>query len=242
MAADDDRQLAAADFDRARQETVRYHEEFYATASLGQAGTWLARPHPLVSDALALVPAGHQAVAYDLGAGVGRHTIPMMQHLPKGSTVVAVDLLTSALRTLEESTLQSSGTTALRTRAADLNDFQFETPADLVFAFSAIEHLPNTESIHRLLTRIRNALKPSGVVAIGIVADRHEIDPNGHRRTALLESSITAEQTRVLLAEAFSDLNVVYERSNPTHVKEQRGTQTYTLASTLVTWLGTKPR
>jgi hypothetical protein len=35
------------EFERARHETVRYHEALYSTAGLGQAGTWLARPHRL---------------------------------------------------------------------------------------------------------------------------------------------------------------------------------------------------
>ena len=40
------------EFERARRETVRYHEELYASATLGQAGTWLAKPHRLMADAL----------------------------------------------------------------------------------------------------------------------------------------------------------------------------------------------
>src|ERR1700743_3231640 len=95
------------EFERARRETVRYHEELYSSAGLGQAGTWLARPHrlplhapaapppraaalgqagtwrarppSLLLDALAYVPSGRPVIAYDLGAGIGRHTIPMMQ-------------------------------------------------------------------------------------------------------------------------------------------------------------------
>jgi hypothetical protein len=39
-------------FERARRETVRYHEELDASAALGQAGTWLAKPHRLMADAL----------------------------------------------------------------------------------------------------------------------------------------------------------------------------------------------
>ena len=85
------------EFERARRETVRYHEELYSSAGLGQAGTWLARPHSLLLDALAHVPSGRPVIAYDLGAGIGRHTIPMMQQLPVGSEVYAVDLLASAL-------------------------------------------------------------------------------------------------------------------------------------------------
>jgi hypothetical protein len=40
-----------SEFERARHETVRYHEELYSSAGLGDAGTWLAKPHRLLLDA-----------------------------------------------------------------------------------------------------------------------------------------------------------------------------------------------
>ena len=79
----------------------------------------------------------------------------------------AVDLLPSALQSLRRSV--TPGISAvLRTRHADLGDFVFETPADLVLAFSAVEHLPTLEAIRSLLERVRAAASPGGVVAIGI--------------------------------------------------------------------------
>jgi len=224
-------------FERARHETVRYHEDLYATAALGQAGTWLARPHRLLSDALIQVSSRRPVVAYDLGAGPGRHTIPMMQQLPAGSDVYAVDLLSSALQSLTGA-VPTGLRTSLWTRQADLDDFVFETPADLVFAFSAIEHLPNLEAIRRLLKRVHAAVVPGGVVAIGIAADRFEIDTSGIRRPALLESAIASTEAAELLSDQFRDFEVVHRKASPARVREHREGETYTLASTLVTWLG----
>ncbi|UJP09613.1 class I SAM-dependent methyltransferase [Microbacterium sp. KUDC0406] len=132
---------APSDFDRARRETVRYHEELYAGASLGARGTWLARPHPLIFEAIALLPTGRPLVAYDLGAGIGRHTVPLIEGLPDGSVVHAVDLLASAVRRLEQ-LAPASGSTRVIAQQADLADVEFDRGIDLVFAFSAIEHLP----------------------------------------------------------------------------------------------------
>ena len=42
----------------------------------------------------------HPVHAYDLGAGVGRHTLPIVAGLPTGSRVTAVDLIPSALANL----------------------------------------------------------------------------------------------------------------------------------------------
>jgi SAM-dependent methyltransferase len=227
-------------FERARRETVRYHEELYASAALGQAGTWLAKPHRLVADALALVPPGRPVVAYDLGAGIGRHTIPLLRELPDGSDVFAVDLLPSALRSLATA-VPPGIRTHLQTRPADLGSFEFETPADLILAFSAIEHLRDLKAVRRLLDQVRAATKPGGVVAIGIVADRVEVDDHGRRRPALLESAISTAEATGLLTGAFSNFDVSYQRLGRAQVREQRGEDTYTLTSTLVTWLATRP-
>lgn len=230
-----------AGFERARRETVRYHEELYASATLGQAGTWLAKPHRLMADALKLVPSAKPVVAYDLGAGIGRHTIPLLRELPDGSDVFAVDLLPSALRSLENA-VPPGIPTRLQTRIADLDGFEFEAPADLIFAFSAIEHLPDLNAVRRLLDRARAAAKPGGVIAIGIVADRVEVDDRGRRRPALLESAMSAAEAAGLLATAFSDFDVTYQRLGPAQVREERGEDTYTLTSTLVAWLATRPK
>ncbi len=229
----------SAAFERARRETVRYHEELYASAALGQAGTWLAKPHRLLADALELIPSGEPVVAYDLGAGIGRHTIPLLRELPVGSDVFAVDLLRSALYSLENA-VPPGTRTHLHTRAADLDGFEFEARAGLILAFSAIEHLRDLAAVRRLLARARAATRPGGVVAIGVVADRGEVDDRGRRRPALLESAMSTTEATGLLAGVFSDFDVAYQRLSPAQVREVRGEDTYSLTSTLITWLATR--
>lgn len=193
-----------------------------------------------MADALRLVSSGKPVTAYDLGAGIGRHTIPLLRELPAGSDVFAVDLLPSALHSLENA-VPPGIRTHLQTRPADLDGFEFEAPADLIIAFSAIEHLRDLKAVRRLLDRVRAATKPGGVVAIGIVADRVEVGDHGRRRPALLESAMSAAEATGLLSGVFSDFDVTYQRLGPAQVREERGEDTYTLTSTLVTWLATRP-
>ena len=122
------------EFDEARHETIRYHEELYENTSLGDDDTWLARPHRLIFEALELMPTDRSVVAYDLGAGIGRHTIPLLQNLPDGSEVHAIDLLDSAVQKLKQEA-PASGSTTLHARQADLADLEFVDGVDLVFAF-----------------------------------------------------------------------------------------------------------
>jgi len=85
------------------------------------------------------------------------------------------DLLPSALHILENA-VPPGIRTHLQTHLADLDGFEFEAPADLILAFSAIEHLRDLEAVRSLLDRVRAATRPGGVVAIGIAADRVAID------------------------------------------------------------------
>lgn len=232
--------MRSDDFDRARQETIRYHEEFYATSSVGQAGTWLAQPHPMLFDALRRLPQGSAITAYDLGAGIGRHTLPMLRRLPTGSDVYAVDLLQSALDRISKASTSGNGC-VLHTVQADLAEFAFPAPADLVIVFSAIEHLPGKEPIRVLLKRIREAIKPGAVVAVGIVADRFEVGSDGRRRPALLESGLSVVETHELLAEVFRGLEIDYLRTDRSQVEERRDGERYTLHSKLVTFLARQP-
>ena len=128
----------------------------------------------------------------------------------------------------------------MQTRPADLDGFEFEAPADLILAFSAIEHLRDLKAVRSLLDRVRAATRPGGVVAIGIVADRVEVDDRGRRRPALLESAMSTAEATGLLSGVFSDFDVTYQRFSPAQVREERGEDTYTLTSTLITWLATR--
>lgn len=228
------------EFDRARRETIRYHQELYANTSLGDDASWLARPHRLIFEALELLPKGRPVTAYDLGAGIGRHTMPLLENLPDGSEIHAIDLLESAVRKLKQSA-PASGSTTLHARQADLADVEFVDRVDLVFAFSAVEHLADSGEIGRLFEKIAVALRPGGIAAFGIVADRYEVDAAGERRPALLESGISVQGAEDLLTEAFAGFEVIQQRTQPAFIDEERGQEEYTLSSTLLTWTGRRP-
>lgn len=220
-------------FARARRETVRYHEELYASASVGEAGSWLQRPHRLLSDALAHFSDEKPMIVYDLGCGVGRHTIPLLRCLPNGSRVYAVDLLESALGALEGAAPPATHV-ELRRIHADLVDFEFNEPADLIFAFSAVEHLPSAGAIRRMFIRISDSLTANGVLALGMVVDRYEEHSDGTARPALLESRLSSRHAQRLLASAFDGYEILSESMRPTQVREARDGTEYWLRSTLV--------
>ncbi len=52
---------------------------------------------------------------------------------------------------------------------------------------------------------------------------------------------MSAAEANALLSGVFSDFDVTYQRLGPAQVREERGEDTYTLTSTLITWLATRP-
>jgi|APSaa5957512622_1039677.scaffolds.fasta_scaffold76506_2 tellurite methyltransferase len=55
-----------------RQETLRYHREFYRDVELFAPGSWLAGPARYILESIRFT-SGEDLRVLDLGAGVGRH-------------------------------------------------------------------------------------------------------------------------------------------------------------------------
>jgi SAM-dependent methyltransferase len=221
----------------ARRETIRYHEALYQ-ASAGTGG-WPSRPHPLIVDSLALIP--EPVHAYDLGAGIGRHTLLLARRLPAGSRVTAVDLLPSALDRLTESAVRAGLEDRIETLAADLETYRFPaSDAGLIVAFSVVEHVSSLQAMTHLLARCRAATRPGGVNVIAIFADREEVTALSTRR-ALVECWLTSQQARDALLHAYRGWEILLDTCSPTAVSEMRDGEPYQLRATCITVVARRP-
>ena len=228
------------EFARARAETLRYHEALYQGTSLGTGGSWLSHPHPLVMDTLALVT--RPVHGYDLGAGVGRHTLPIAAGLPTGSRVTAVDLIPSALASLAENAAAGGLSDRVETVNADLESWAF--PADdagLIIAFSALEHVSSLDAFCAVLERCRVATIPGGVNVIGIVADREEVSSSGGRQAALIELPLSGGQALRVLRRCFTGWEIHVDEAIPCAVTEERKGSLHELRSTLIKFVAQAP-
>lgn len=232
--------MAIDEFARARAETIRYHETLYRSASLGTRESWLAHPHPLVMDSLALVT--RPVHAYDLGAGVGRHTLPIVANLPTGSTVTAVDLIPSALASLVENAAAAGLSNRIQTVNADLESWVFPSDdAGLIIAFSALEHVSSLDAFGAILRRRRGATIPGGVNVIGIVADREEVSSSGARRAALIELPLSGGQALSVLRRCFTGWQIHVDETSPVAAIEERNGAQHELRSTLIKFVAQAP-
>lgn len=113
-------------------------------------------------DFLRLTPTRSFAVALDLGAGFGMHSIPLAR---RGFNVVAVDSSAMLLGELRV----HAGTLPIRTVQADLLDFPQHVagPAEAVLCMGdTLTHLESRQAIESLCAQVAAALAPGGVFVL----------------------------------------------------------------------------
>ncbi len=113
-------------------------------------------------DFLRLTPLRGSAIALDLGAGFGMHSIPLAR---RGFSVVAVDSSEALLRELRG----HAGTLPIRTVDADLLDFpQYVAgPTEVILCMGdTLTHLPSRQAIESLFAQVAAALAPGGTFVL----------------------------------------------------------------------------
>lgn len=215
-----------------RLETVRYHEEFYAQHDLFVAGSWLHRPAPFVMRGLEhLSPTADRAL--DLGAGVGRHTIPIAQRLGLGSLVVGVDLLPIAGRRLHENATELGVRDRVQAIVADLEHLALRPASlDLLVSVSAMEHVSGPTAFVTVLRSCQRATRVGGLHCLIIGTDKVEEDAAGVIRPARVEYTLTSEDGERLLREVYAEWETLDYSRATFSVDEDRDGESYALRTT----------
>ena len=124
----------------------------------------------MVLKALTLCGGANPIQAFDLGAGVGRHTIPMAQGLAAGSKLTAVDVIPSAIAYLKANCAAAGVSDMVTPVVGDLEKFTFDTSmaAGLIVGFSAVKHVGSNTAMRGLLYQCAAATARGGLVALGV--------------------------------------------------------------------------
>jgi SAM-dependent methyltransferase len=231
------------DISAGRRETVRYHEDFYARHELFVEGSWLHKPSPFVLRSLESIEVAGPVVAVDLGAGVGRHTIPVAQRLPAGSYVVGVDLLPSAARLLQANALAHGMAHLVQAVVADLDHVGLAPGSvDWMVSVSALEHAANLEMLERVLRHCQEATRPGGLNCLIIGTDKVEIDHAGRSRPARVEFHLQRADAEALLGRVYAAWDTLVLTTAVFAVDEDRDGEQYTLRTTNIRLLARCPR
>jgi len=133
-------------------------------------------------DALGIAPR-RNAVAVDLGAGPGLHSIPLAR---RGYAVTAIDSCAELLEELKS----RAEPAAVRTVRADLLAFREHVPGPIDAALcmgDTLTHLPDLPSVRRLFDAVAAALAKDGVFAMSF-RDYAGAPLEGDRRFILVRS------------------------------------------------------
>ena len=113
-------------------------------------------------ESLRLVPSRDAALALDLGAGFGMHSVPLAR---RGFGVVAVDSSAALLRELRG----HAGALPINTVEADLLDFPQLAlgPAEVILCMGdTLTHLASRQAIESLFAQVAAALAPGGTFVL----------------------------------------------------------------------------
>jgi tellurite methyltransferase len=222
-----------------RDETLRYHQEFYSRHDLDEDGTWLGKPSKFVMRSLRHLPDGPVTV-YDLGAGVGRHALPIAEAVADGSTVIGVDFLPMANEKLLENAAEAG--VEVEAVTADLEEFDLPAEAaDLIFGISALEHVSSLQAFEDLLHRLKVGTKHGGLHCLEIFYDRYEVEMTGVVRPALVEFPLSQDDLVAVIDRVYGDWERLEEKYGEGAVEEARNGEPYKLKSSNLRLLVKKP-
>lgn len=224
-----------------RTETLRYHTEFYRANELFDDGTWLSKPESYVLDAARRLPADRPLAVLDLGAGVGRNTIPVARMLPEGSRVTAVDMLDTAVERLRANCRSYGVADIVHSETSEIEKFKIDPDAyDFVFSVSALEHVISLPRMEETLCRIMAGTRVGGLNCFMINTDAREITSDGAVRDALIEFHLSFQQAHELLNDCYVAWEIIDQSKRAWRVPESRGGEAFTLASTCLQFLARK--
>jgi len=224
-----------------RAETLRYHAEFYRTNELFDGGTWLRKPESYVLDAARRLPTDRPLAVLDLGAGVGRNTIPVARMLPEGSRVTAIDMLETAVERLQANCRRYGVAGMVHSETSEIEKFTIDPDAyDFVFSVSALEHVVSLARMEETLLRIMAGTRVGGLNCFMINTDAREITSDGEVRDALIEFHLGFDEAHALLHDCYAEWDIIDQSKRAWRVAESRNGEEFTLASTCLQFLAQK--
>lgn len=158
-----------------RRSEKAYHDYLYEKYKLFEKGSWLNKPVKTVMEQLSNFEGKDDLRVLDLGAGVGRNSIPIAQTMKSGE-VVCVDLLDSAIEKLVQYSKQFGVDSIIRPIKSDLCAYPIEPNRfDLIIAVSSLEHLATEVDLNRVLKQMAEGTKIDGINCMIINSDMQEI-------------------------------------------------------------------
>lgn len=181
----------------------------------------------------------------DLGAGVGRNSIPIAKALKKnGVKVVCVDLLDSAINHLRNNSKQHDVEQEIIPVKADIDNYKiFQDTYDLILAVSSLEHISNEPMLDQVLDHVAEGTKIGGINGIIINSEVQEIDrETGKKLEAFIELNLSTKEIIEKLKKHFHDWKWLKQIVRPQEYLIKREEREVILKTKAITFIARKER
>ncbi len=226
--------------ERIRAAEREYHDACYQQNELFQEGSWLYKPAASVMEIVANFNHYEELYVLDLGAGAGRHSIPIAESLlHRQGKVTAIDLLESATYKLHEYTNRFGVAEVMDIVQSSIEDFPIAVGGyDLIIAVSVIEHLQSIEALSSKLQEMAEGTRARGINCIIASTNVKElVIETGESLEPMYEINLDTEEMFQLLDERYKGWEIVKRLAKPLEYHIKRDNQVVKLSSDCITYV-----
>lgn len=204
--------------ERIRRAEAYSHREAYEKLRLFEPGSWLSKPVKTVVDLMPFFEGYECFRGLDLGCGVGRNCIPVLQAISAPDRAVdCVDILPMAIGELQKNAAQYGVEDSVRGIVCPVDRYEIPKDSyDLILGIAILEHLDSLETMERKLGEIRDGLRPGGIACFVINTSIEEHDSStGRALDVQFEINLPSREMEQKLRKAFSGMEIL--RSSAVH-------------------------
>jgi len=230
--------------DMIRTAEKKYHDYCYENYNLFEPGSWLHRPVRTILELLEQFESYDYLSVLDLGAGIGRNSIPIAETLKnRDGKVVCVDILESAIKKLHDYSEKYGVQPFIETKLSDIDHVRIE-PAeyDLIVAVSALEHVSSEQVLEHKLKEMVLGTKPNGANCIIISSNIQEVTIGMNLNLdPMFEVNISTERMLGMLDLQYSGWDIQQRIVKHLEYDIERSGQPVKLTSDCITFVAKKP-
>ena len=198
--------------EKIRRAEAYSHTEAYHKLNLFEPGSWLSKPVPSVMELIPNFLSYRQFRGLDLGCGVGRNCIPVLQELANIPCVMdCVDILPLAIEKLRENGEKYRVSHAINGIVCPADRYPIgKDRYDLILGLSVLEHLDSIHTLRQKLHEISEGLRPGGIACFVINTSIEEHDTeSGGTMAVQFEINLPAKEMLEMLNTAFHGMDVL---------------------------------
>jgi len=194
--------------EKIRESEMKSHMAIYSETPLFEKGTWLEAPIKTVMEILPFFENEVRLRVLDLGAGIGRNSIPIAQKYNSIDCIVdCVDILEFAIEKLYEYSEKYNVREHINGVVTPLEQFSIcPEKYNLIMAVSALEHINSEAAFYEKLKEIKNGICEKGIVCLVVnseVKETGKLDKKCYQPQ--FEVNFSTEKMEYVLRDVFCD-------------------------------------